>query len=88
MDITYAPRNQWRGRGRPPKMAPRPVVDMLRATLDGSMAVITIGVGEEELLREARSNLRAAARELGLRLHVQITGRELRFYGEEKSDGQ
>lgn len=93
MSIDYEPRSAWRNRGRPATQADPAIVARLRATYDnGTVAVLRLGDDADQAeVRQTITQLRAAARQLGLRLRLQprrsadiIAAGELRFFAEDE----
>ena len=84
MEVEFRPRGQgWRGRGRPPRECPAPLLDLLRQAHERreDAAIPVVGTPAREV-RQVVALLRRGATQLGYALHIQHDAKEIRFYVE------
>jgi hypothetical protein len=89
MDAEFVARGTgWRGRGRPPKPIPGPLMTMLEQTsVDGTQAQIPRDGATERDVAELKRTLERGADTLGMRLRFQADDDTIRFYVEDPQAG-
>lgn len=89
MDIRIVDRQErWRHRGRPPRVAPQEILDLLESGyrppgLAGKAPAVEVVLEDDDTEDDARellSLLRAGARQLGKHLRLARDGRVIRFF--------
>lgn len=86
MDVTFTERGEgWRQRGRPRRVVPDALTELLLTTRDSQcQAVIPVDGSTPAEIREVVSLLRLGAERLGLRLRAQHDSQAIRFYAEDR----
>lgn len=86
MDVTFTERGEgWRRRGRPRRVVPDALLELLYRTHDEkTQATIPVTGSTPAEIREVVSLLRLGADRLGWRLRAQHDSDAIRFYAEDR----
>ena len=86
MDVTFTERGEgWRRRGRPRRVVPDALVQLLEHTYDEQdQATIPVAGSTPAEIREVVSLLRLGAERRGWRLREQHDSQAIRFYAEDR----
>lgn len=87
MEVTFTERGEgWRHRGRPPRVVPDALLELLHSTHhQGSQAIIPVSGSTPAEIREVVSLLRLGAERQGWRLREQHDENFIRFYAEDRA---
>jgi hypothetical protein len=86
VEVIFTPRGEgWRHRGRPPRVVPDALLELLRQSYDsGEQANVPVAGSTPAEIREVVSLLRLGAERNGWRLREQHDDQMIRFYAEDR----